>query len=188
MMALDLLVGSGGVLSHAPRRIQAALMLVDSFQPMGITTLAVDSIFMMPQLGVLSTEHPEAATQVFERDCLVILGVCIAPVGTTRGGKPLAQVSLDLPDGKQELSIAAGDLLRIPLGPGQTARCVVTPAKKVDVGAGPGQPIEKTVEGGEVGVLLDGRGRPMLLPDSAGERVAAIEQWIENLDLYPRNA
>ena len=33
MMALDLLVGSGGVLSHAPRRVQAALMLMDSFEP-----------------------------------------------------------------------------------------------------------------------------------------------------------
>ena len=27
--------------------------------------LAVDSIFMMPQLGVLSTVEPQAATQVF---------------------------------------------------------------------------------------------------------------------------
>lgn len=188
MMALDLVVGSGGVLSHAPRRVQAALMLVDSFQPMGITTLAVDSIFMMPQLGVLSTEHAEAATEVFERDCLVILGACIAPVGTTKGGKPLAQVSLELPEGTKDLSIAAGDLLRVPLGSGQTALVRITPAKGVDVGAGPGQPFEKTVEGGEVGILIDGRGRPLELPTTAKERVAAIEQWIENLDLYPRNA
>ncbi len=188
MMALDLIVGSGGVLSHAPRRVQAALMLVDSFQPMGITTLAVDSIFMMPQLGVLSTEQPEAATEVFERDCLVILGVCIAPVGKTKGGKPLAQVSLDLPEGKKELSIAAGDLLRVPLGAGETARCRVSPAKGVDMGAGPGQPVEKTVEGGEVGVLIDGRGRPLNLPTTPAERVASIEQWIESLDLYPRKA
>ena len=44
MMELDLLVGSGGVLSHAPRRQQSARMLVDSFMPEGITQLAVDSI------------------------------------------------------------------------------------------------------------------------------------------------
>ena len=50
MMSLDVLVGSGGVLSHAPKRNQAALMLIDGFLPEGITRLAVDSIFMMPQM------------------------------------------------------------------------------------------------------------------------------------------
>src|SRR5688572_18138355 len=81
MMKLDLLVGSGGVLSHAPRRTQSMMMMIDAFQVEGITELAVDSIFMMPHLGVLSTVHPDAATEVFEKDCLVRLGTCIAPVG-----------------------------------------------------------------------------------------------------------
>ncbi|MEC7384948.1 MAG: glutamate mutase L, partial [Planctomycetota bacterium] len=54
-MKLDLLVASGGVLSHAPRMSQTALMLVDAFEPEGFTTLAKDSIFMMPHLGVLAS-------------------------------------------------------------------------------------------------------------------------------------
>ena len=138
MMALDLLVGSGGVLSHAPRRVQAALMLVDSFEPCGVTRLAVDSIFMMPQLGVLATVHKDAATQVFDRDCLVPLGVCIAPVGLTRGGAPLASVRIDLPGGSRTFSIERGELQRVPLATGQGARCRIEPARGVDVGAGPG--------------------------------------------------
>ena len=81
MLSLDLIVGSGGVLSHAPRRNQAMLMMIDAFQPEGVTHLAVDSIFMMPQLGVLAQVNEAAATQVFERDCLIHLGTCIAPVG-----------------------------------------------------------------------------------------------------------
>src|SRR5689334_59089 len=39
-MRLDLLVASGGVLSHAPRMQQTAAMLVDAFEPEGFTTLA----------------------------------------------------------------------------------------------------------------------------------------------------
>ncbi|MDP6953189.1 MAG: glutamate mutase L, partial [Alphaproteobacteria bacterium] len=39
MMELDLLVGSGGVLSHAPNRQQSCAMLIDAFQPEGITRL-----------------------------------------------------------------------------------------------------------------------------------------------------
>ena len=185
MMALDLLVGSGGVLSHAPRRVQAALMMIDAFEPMGVTTLAVDSIFMMPQLGVLATVHPEAATQVFERDCLVLLGTCIAPVGKAKGGAPLAKLTLQLPEGPKVLTVERGDLTRTPLPAGQRTRCRIEPARGVDVGAGPGQPLERELEGGEVGLLLDGRGRPLELPSGAAERVAAIEGWLKNLDAYP---
>ena len=74
-MNLDLLVGSGGVLSHAPRREQAARLLIDAFLPEGITRLAVDSIFMMPQLGVLSTIHEQAAIEVLKRIVWLILGL-----------------------------------------------------------------------------------------------------------------
>ena len=48
------LIASGGVLSHAPRMEQTAMMLLDSFEPEGFTELAEDSIFMMPHLGVLA--------------------------------------------------------------------------------------------------------------------------------------
>ena len=40
MMELDLMIGSGGVLSHAPRREQSARMLIDSFLPEGITPVS----------------------------------------------------------------------------------------------------------------------------------------------------
>jgi len=63
-MKLDLLVASGGVLSHAPRMNQTAMLLIDAFEPEGFTTLAKDSIFMMPHLGVLAEVHPKAA-QIF---------------------------------------------------------------------------------------------------------------------------
>jgi len=185
MMMLDLLVGSGGVLSHAPRRAQAALMLVDAFEPCGITRLAVDSIFMMPQLGVLATVHEQAATQVFERDCLVPLGTCLAPVGTARGHRPLAHVRLALPTGTETFELTTGMLRRVPLGVGESAHVTLEPGKDVDVGAGPGRTVEADVPGGEVGLIFDGRGRPLVMPEDPRQRVAAIEHWIHDLDLYP---
>ena len=72
MEKLDLIVGSGGILSHAPRRVQAMLMMIDAFQPVGVTQLAVDSIFMMPHLGVLATISEKAATDVFVKDLSLI--------------------------------------------------------------------------------------------------------------------
>ncbi len=73
------------MLSHAPRRSQAMMMLIDAFEPEGVTRIAVDSIFMMPHLGVLAQVHEAAAAEVFERDCLIHLGTCVSPLNQ---GKP----------------------------------------------------------------------------------------------------
>jgi uncharacterized protein (TIGR01319 family) len=174
MQRLDLVVGSGGVLSHAPRREQAALMLLDAYQPEGITMLAVDSIFMMPQLGILSTVHPEAAMQVFERDCLVKLGSAIAPVGVAREGEEIGTLAL----GDELLSLRFGTLLWRALGPGEALPVEIRPARRFDAGAGPGRPAKGTVEGGAVGIMIDCRGRPLQLPASDEARVAKLREWM----------
>lgn len=182
VMALDMLIGSGGVLSHAPRRAQAAMMLMDAFLPEGVTRLAVDSIFMMPQLGVLAEVHPEAATQVFEKDCLIELGTCVAPVGPARPGRRILSGRL----GADEFTLDQGELKRLPLGPGQTARVLLRPEKSLDVGAGRGQTLECPVRGGVVGLVLDGRGRrPFALPGDKTERLRKLGEWNRALDLYP---
>ena len=181
MMELDMIVGSGGVLSHAPRRAQAAMMMMDAYQPEGVTLLTVDSIFMMPQLGVLTTVHPEAATQVFERDCLVYLGACIAPVGVGKEGEPCITVTID---GKAE-AVPFGEIRVLPLGfengdEGEPAsrEALLTPARSFDVGAGKGRELKVTVKGGTVGVIIDARGRPLNLPNDSAARIARLRAWM----------
>ena len=188
MMELDLLVGSGGVLSHAPRRHQAARMLIDAFLPEGVTQLAVDSIFMMPQLGVLSTVHPQAAIEVFEKDCLIRLGSCIAPVGPLKGKKPLMKYSLALPGGETitgELLPGELKLIEVPYEP---VKAQLIPAKGFDVGIGKNQEWNTTVFGGVVGIFLDGRGRrPFQIPSESTERVAKLNEWSQASFEYPED-
>ena len=162
LMTLNLCIGSGGVLSHAPNRAQAALIMLDGFALEGVTGLAVDSIFMMPQLGVMTQLAPEAARQVVEKDCLVPLGTVIAPVGETRPGRRVMTVEIAWSNGKTEShAVMAGDLRRVPLATGETARVVVKPRRPFDAGNGPGKAVEADVEGGDAGLLLDARGRPI---------------------------
>ena len=184
-MKLDLLVGSGGVLSHAPLMQQTAALLVDAFQPEGITWLAKDSIFMMPHLGVLAQVHPEAALQVFRRDCLISLGTCVAPRGTGAWGSPAFRYAISGGGLEEEGALSFGEIKRLPLGLGAGARIVVEPARKVDAGAGPGRPLEGELRGGTVGVLLDARGRPLALPDDREACRKAMAQWVRDLDLVP---
>jgi len=186
LMDLDLLVGSGGVLSHAPRRQQAALMLTDAFLPEGITRLAVDSIFMMPQLGVLAEVHEKAATEVFEKDCLIHLGTLVAPVGTTQEGKPCVTIEATLPDGTDlNEEIPFGEMRVYPMTVDDEIRIKMTPTRNFDVGAGQGKPHEATVSGGVVGLMVDTRGRPFNLPTEESERVEKLDRWAKAFDAYP---
>ena len=188
MMELDMLVGSGGVLSHAPRREQATMMLIDAFQPEGITQLCVDSIFMMPHLGVLSTTHPDIAAEVFDKDCLVRLGTVIAPVGKAKDGQPVATIKIDHPQGAITEKANYGTLKRIPLGVGETAKAEVQPAPNFDMGQGKGKKVEGLLHGGLAGVVIDARGRPLELPEGPEERVSKLMDWLTALNCYPREA
>jgi uncharacterized protein (TIGR01319 family) len=187
MTTLDMLVGSGGALSHAPRRAQAGLMLIDGFMPECVTFLAVDSIFMMPQLGVLSKVMPEAATQVFDRDCLVRLGSCVAPIGSGKEGSTCLHIEADFPGlGHVSEDVKFGDMRLLPLPVGEKVKAKLDPARGFDIGAGKGDAREVTLEGGVVGVVLDCRGRPFQMPGDETKRVNAITGWLKNLDIYPK--
>ena len=183
MRDLDLLVGSGGVLSHAPRRSQAMMMLIDAFQPEGVTRLAVDSIFMMPHLGVLSQVHPAAAEEVFERDCLINLGTCVACVGRIKAGAKCFDYRMTVAGETHAGSVAGGEIVRVPVGVAQTAEAVLEPARGVDLGAGRGRTVEADLPGGVVGVVLDARGRPLEIPQSNQSEV--VTRWAGALDAYP---
>lgn len=194
MMTLDMLIGSGGVLSHAPRRQQSALMMMDAFMPEGITRLAVDSIFMMPQLGVLTEVQPKAATEVFEKDCLIHLGTCIAPAGQAKKAGPVMKYTIELPDGPVSGTLDYLEMKLFKLGLQENGlpikvKATFEPERGFDVGGGKGNSITREVNGGVVGIILDGRGRPFdlsSLPEN--ERVTHLKKWMTELDIYPKEA
>ena len=187
LLELDLLVGSGGVLSHAPRRIQSVWMMLDAFLPEGVTELAVDSIFMMPQLGVLAQVDEKAATDVFVQDCLIRLGTAVAPFGKGKDGQPCLTAKLQLPGGPREVSVAYGSILRVPLGVGEEAPAELQPAGSFDLGAGKGKPVRRTLKGGVNGLIFDCRGRrPFAMPEDAATRIRKLSEWAEALEVYPQ--
>ncbi len=200
MMTLDILVGSGGVMSHAPRRNQSAMMMIDAFLPEGITRLAVDSIFMMPQLGVLASISEKAATEVFEKDCLIHLGTCIAPKGKYKQGKTALNARIELPNGEiYEESIPFGEIIKLDLGVGENAKAILKPMSGLDLGAGKNNEVETTISGGVVGIIIDTRGRELHfdeklnketmrahIPSDNAARVESLKKWMKALEVYPQ--
>tara|TARA_B100000949_G_scaffold65854_1_gene58519 strand:+ start:735 stop:2555 length:1821 start_codon:yes stop_codon:yes gene_type:complete len=193
MMELDLLVGSGGVMSHAPRREQSARMLIDAFLPEGITQLAVDSIFMMPQLGVLANidqkelaeNARKAALEVFNKDCLIRLGTSLAPVGNAKPGALMLTAELIMPDGSNKrVELHQGQLLSVPADY-EPIKATLRPAKGLDIGAGKNEEITTIIYGGVVGLVFDGRGRPFNLPVEKDKRIENLTAWSNAMNEYP---
>jgi len=187
MMRIGIIAGTGGLLSHAPRRAQSMLILTDAFQPEGVTRLFQDSVFMMPHLGVLSTVYREAAWSIFEKDCLVRLGTVIAATGTGKPGEPVMTAELEMPLGqtiKEELKF--NEIKRVDLAEAEI-KATITPSKEFDVGNGPGKKVESKVMGGVVGIILDARGRPLQLPGDESLRKESLLKWFYSLDLYPKD-
>ncbi|MEM2384765.1 MAG: glutamate mutase L [Candidatus Bathyarchaeia archaeon] len=190
MLRVDIIGGTGGLLSRAPRRAQSMMILIDSFQPEGITKIIQDSVFMMPHLGVLSTVHPKAAIEIFEKDCVVHLGTCIAPRGVPEDKNAIVlRVKMYMSDEsvvREEVSF--GEIKLIPLPSEQTITMEITPHKECDMGAGSGKTIKAKVSGGVVGVVFDARGRPLQIPEDRKANRDALIKWFKALKAYPEDA
>jgi uncharacterized protein (TIGR01319 family) len=185
VMKLDYVIGSGGILAHSPRRTQSMLMMIDAYQPEGVTRMAVDSIFMMPHLGVLAQISEKAALDVFYHDCLVRLGTCLAPKGLAKDGQLILEWEVTAADGKKQAGqLRFGDILHVPFD-SPKAKLVAKPASGFDMGAGPGNRLEAEIEGGVVGLVLDGRGRPFTLAKDPSKRRDNLNKWYKSMGMYP---
>ncbi|PID26932.1 MAG: methylaspartate mutase [Candidatus Cloacimonadota bacterium] len=192
MRELDILVGSGGVLSHAPLRSQSAHMMLDAFLPEGITALAVDSIFMMPQLGVLSdVDRPgceQAAMEVFDKDCLIHLAQTICPIGVVKEGKNVVRVKAVLPDGnKLDRWFTANEVQRFDFDYDTEVMFEIEPAKGFDVGGGKGKKVSKKLRGGVVGLIIDTRGRPFKFSKDFKDRINMLNTWDISKNYVPKS-
>lgn len=182
LMKLDVVIGSGGVLSHAPNRLQAALMMVEGFGLEGVTQLAVDSIFMMPHLGIFSSIHKEAATEIFVNDCLVNIAHSIVPVFPAK--KKLTELCRIFFEGEEVAVMRRGEVALLKQYAGMEGELRVEPsARSVDVGAGPGREYRREITIGAFGLLLDGRNRPQEFSEPREEYLKRDELF-HSLSLY----
>ncbi len=155
---LDLVIGSGGVLSHAPQRLGAALMMVDAFELNGVVELAVDSVFMLPHLGVLASVHPEAAEEIFFADCLVRVSCLVAPAGEVADSGVMAAVYFnDVLVGE----VISGSIRSIGAElAGKEGELRVVPKNGCQI-KGQRRSFSKKIKVGAEGFLMDGRKRPI---------------------------
>jgi uncharacterized protein (TIGR01319 family) len=153
-------VGKGRVFKDQPA-LESAMILVDSLEPMGVTEITVDRSSIMPHLGSLLGVNREAALQILVEESLTSLATCVSPEGKAREGEEAVTVQLVVDGSEVVESVKVGDIRVLPLGEDEVVEATFTPHRRLDLGAGRGRQLKKQVQGGEVGLILDARGRPL---------------------------
>lgn len=176
---VEMILASGAVLANAPRPGQAALVLLDALQPVGICSLALDTQGVAASLGAVARVQPMAAVQVIEAGIFRELGSVVVLSGHANAGEVVLQLKMVYQNGSElEVEVEYGSLEVLPLPVGQSAELQLRPLRKFDVGAGPGRSWRRRVYGGAVGLIIDARGRPLRIPSDPAERANKVQQWL----------
>jgi len=176
----DTILVSGGPLAHAPHPGQVALIVLDALEPIGVSTLVLDSYGLAPVLGNVAAINPLAAVETLDSGALVNLATVVAPVGHARRGDIILKVKVTYDDDSTfDVEVRYGDMEVLPLLPGQQAVLELRPLRHFDVGlGGPGKAGKRRVSGGLAGLIIDGRGRPLRLPGKPEQRQNRMRQWL----------
>jgi hypothetical protein len=181
----DLIIGAGRTLTRTPQPGYAALLLLDALEPVGVSKMALDAGGVAAMLGAMAGVHPLAAAEVVEYDAFLNLGTVVAPLGTARPGDVAIRVKVHYSDGRViEEEVAYGSIDVIPLELGERAALELHPTRRFDVGLGePGRGATAEAEGGILGIVVDGRGRPLELPADDEDRRQMIQEWMSGMGL-----
>jgi len=148
-----------------------------------VTSLVLDKTMLISQLGAVATVAPITAVQVNENDAVTHrLGTCVVPYGQLQAGQVALTVGVEYSNGRQhKVDVIAGTIEVIPLRANEQALLTLFPAPTVDVGLGPGERARaaEEIDGGLVGLIIDARGRPLVLPTEEEERQARVMQWMQ---------
>jgi hypothetical protein len=163
---------------QSPSPGKAMLTLLDGLQPTGVTTVLLDQSNLSAALGVAAEVNPNLVVQVLENNMLN-LGAVISPFGETRPGTPILRLQATFADGtetRMEIKYGSIEVLPVPLG--QTVNLRLQPLHRFDIGmGGPGRGGRLRMVGGVLGLVIDARGRPLILHKDPARRRELFGKW-----------
>lgn len=172
------IIAGGGALSDASRPGHGLLLLLDSIQPVGVTTIIIDQNNLLPLLGAAASQNNILPVQVLESGAFLSVGTVISPVVSASYGTPILKAKLTYENGAEaRVELKYGTIETLPLANGETGTLTVQGLRGADIGFGSGRSGTFPVSGGALGVVFDGRGRPLELPSDAVRRRELIKKW-----------
>jgi hypothetical protein len=178
------ILAAGSAITRAPSLGQSLMILLDAIQPVGITNIILDQNNLLPALGAAASTNSILPIQILESGAFLGLATVVAPYVNTRAALPILAARLVFQNGNEsQIEVKQGTIEIMPLPPGQSGRLYLEPLHHANLGFGvsqtPAQGIPVT--GTALGLVFDGRGRPLRFPVDAGRRREIIKKWLWTL-------
>ncbi len=185
--AFEPILLSGGAFAAHARPGAFVLAALDALQPIGLTTLLWDPVGLTPSLGALAAADTSLAIEVISGRPWIPIATVLAPAldGPVELDELLFTVEVHHrgPDGSEsvyEIEARGGRLEVVPIPEtGETELRRFRMRRPVDLGWRPRRaPRRIRIVGGLLGLIVDGRGRPLRLADAADTRREQIQRWL----------
>jgi len=172
------IVAGGGALSGASPPGPGLLLLLDSIQPVGVTTIMLDQNSLLPLLGAAVSQNNILPVQVYKSGAFLGVGTVISPVVAVSYGTVILRAKLNYENGAEaQVDLKYGSIETLPLSSGEVGKLSIQGLRGADIGFGPNRSLTIPVSGGVLGVVFDGRGRPLDLPSDSVRRRELIQKW-----------
>jgi len=169
---------SGMALTQAATPRQLLMMLLDGLQPLGISTLILDSHSILSTLGAISRTLPLLPVQVLESSAFTNLATVVSTFSNLRPGMLALHARLEYADGKSRtVEVNQGSLAFLPLHTGESATLELELNRNVQVESFDLADSHFKVNGGLCGLVIDARGRPLKLPQNPAVRAELLSRW-----------
>ena len=175
----EIILAGGGVISNAPTMGQGLLLLLDAVQPVGVSTIILDQNNLLPVLGAAATHNTILPVQVLETGAFVNLATAVSPVSSAKYGTAILRARIQQADGVEksvELKQGGFEVLSLPIG--KRAKLILQPLQRADIGLGSGKRTSLEVNGSALGIVFDGRGRSLNIPEDAVRRRELTKKWL----------
>ena len=157
-------------------------MVLDILQPSGIAQVYLDEYDLLPTLGMAATVEPLALVQTVSNGGLAFLGTVVVPTGPARPGEKVLSIRSLSEESAAEFEVNDGDLSPLPIHSLAVGTSLeLSPARGIDIGAGPGRSVQIEYQGGTVGLVVDARGRPLACDDDPEVQRQHMDHWLWGL-------
>ncbi|OJX41220.1 MAG: hypothetical protein BGO78_00270 [Chloroflexi bacterium 44-23] len=153
--------------------------ILDSFMPDGIVTLYLDQHGILPVLGAIAAINRYLPIHIMDSSVIALLAKVIPIKSNAKPGSEIAVVITEFEDGNRiETKIEQGMIYRLHVPAGQMVNLYIEPKTKIDI-----DPATKNfnkgfpLQGGLCGVVIDARGRPLMLPKDFQKRKEIQKIW-----------
>lgn len=164
---------TGEVFGSAPSLSLALFPFLQGWQPTGVTQVFVDPGGFFYSFYLLNDF--EGMLSQFKK-----VGTLISLTHTREKGEVLGDCSLDLGlNEKLKFEILAGELIRVPFREGGSGTLEISLKKGVFLGKN--FAAKQEIDGGELGIVIDARGRPLPKPPLSKEGREKVRDWLEAL-------